>query len=1044
MPRVLAALLLLLVAARADAAITFDAAASGVTLSQASPTIVTGSITIGSGTNRALFVGVGGEDSAGGDCIPVATVTLGAQSLTKLGEVTTSGGTIACASLWWLAAPTSGTATITATFPGAMSNYVLGAVSLSGAAQTTPAAEATVGTEATDPSVANTTNLAVTTTNANSWLVDVIVSGVNASLLTAAASGQCAAGYATQVSRVDAVSGGGSAQLAMSTKPVPAAGSSGMCWEQLSSNRFAHVVAAVAQASAGTVTPTLTATPTVTATPGTPTPTRTPTPTATVTAQTPTSTPTPTGQQYYIRSSANGCNDNNSGTATGAAWCTIPGARNATHTAFLSGNALNNQAWGAITTSNKLPVGAVINIAGDLTFLHPTLIDGSYYRSSITIRRNPSELGTNRPIFSGTGSTVSNAALFQISGVTGFALQSVDVRNSSAFGVGLFNNVVSATLTDVHASNNVHGFWIQQTASPSTPSMIRIYGGSSHDNSVGGYSVWASLPGYILLDGIESYNNNYAINNTSDALQVGGGDNNVAPHHIMVRNAYLHGNCNDDVDFGGHSSDTDPTHHPRFYFFEDSRVINDGVCPVVSSPRLIKFHASSDLWARRSVARFNTIVGLSRDMYGFPTGFALYNNTWVDISTARGLKDECNGDGPSPYCPRTAKRCRGGTNAEASCTVASECPSGSCGAGLCAAGPASKYGQNPGGTPTTFDVPVMMNEAYLNLTGLPYAWVGTQNYNWNFDYACWQVANNLYKRSTDTDTAVWTWPDTDDTNINDETPRTFANHLTTHSPDTPDKNSRRSTQSLAALVTDYAGGDYTPVSGSDLIGNGRHLTTAVGAGTASTTLIVRDAKLFHDRWSGLLEGDLIRVGDCTSVEIVSIPESGGATAENTMTLASACTWSDGANVDLARLPSSPQIGRYALAGAAPTPTATVTPTPSVTPTPTVTVTPTKTATPTATATATPTPTVTVTPGLPTATATRTPTPTVTPTFTPAGGQATPTVTVTPTITPAPSPIGGAAGPGCAPFTAKSLESAILRFAPALAAQLCFPAPTPTP
>lgn len=40
--------------------------------------------------------------------------------------------------------------------------------------------------------------------------------------------------------------------------------------------------------------------------------------------------------------------------------------------------------------------------------------------------------------------------------------------------------------------------------------------------------------------------------------------------------------------------------------------------------------------------------------------------------------------------------------------------------------------------------------------------------------------------------------------------------------------------------------------------------------------------------------------------------------------------------------------------------------------------------------------------------------------------------------------GGSGGNGCLPFSQKQLETMLLRFAPALAKQLCFPGPTPTP
>ncbi len=74
------------------------------------------------------------------------------------------------------------------------------------------------------------------------------------------------------------------------------------------------------------------------------------------------------------------------------------------------------------------------------------------------------------------------------------------------------------------------------------------------------------------------------------------------------------------------------------------------------------------------------------------------------------------------------------------------------------------------------------------------------------------------------------------------------------------------------------------------------LETAVGSGTNSKTLVVSNARPFYDGW-GLEEfgeqGDLIKVGSNSPVRIVSANY-----ATNTLTLASAITWANGAAIYL--------------------------------------------------------------------------------------------------------------------------------------------------
>lgn len=779
----------------------------------------------------------------------------------------------------------------------------------------------------------------------------------------------------------------------------------------------------------GTPVPTLTATPTATFTAGTPTPTITPTPTATLTNATPSSTPTPQGAgvNYFVRTSS--CSDANIGTSAASPWCTIPGRRNA------AGNAFSPTQWGAITTANKLKAGDIINVPGDYAGANGLKIDPTYYPASggVTIQRDPSSFGTNRPIIAdGTGVTDPNDAqigLVWVIGVADLKLTDVRITDAPENGLTITAGAVRGTYTSVEvdhfAVDGIRPFLID----PNALGKIKFIGGSVHDGTgPGGFSLAAYLNGYMLIDGMEIHHIGHP-NNDSDAFQIGAGDPNMNPHHVLAKNLYVHDNDGDAVDWGGHQTDQVLAHCPSYYFMEHSLVVK-GTGTIFQG---VKFHAAAGTGykcPRRSSTRFNTFVDYTRYIYGHPIGWADHNNTWIRTGKWYGLHDDCTSP---PGCPRESnpKVCRGGANAGATCVSATSCPNGSCGNGLCSG--TDEYGTGPGGTPTTFGAPVTFNDAFIQYNDFPKGTSGGGSHaTFNLDYACYQSDHNLATSSGCGNCNTWYWPvDSNDT-WDDPPVGSFAAFQALHAPESPEVGSILSVQSNAQLFVDYAGANFAPANGSSqLVGTGRHMTAAVGAGVASTTLIVKDAKLFHDRWGGFLDaGDLIRVGNCPSVEIVSIPETGTAIQQNTMTLASGCTWSDGADVDLAELPAAPMIGAAPLAGDAPTPTATSTPTLTPTPTATKTATPTRTATPTTTPLPTSTPTATLTPALPTASAT--------PVFTPGGGQ--PTLTPVPTLTPTPIPTATAGIPaGTCLLTSKAIRQKIIQLAPLIAKELC-PAP----
>lgn len=108
---------------------------------------------------------------------------------------------------------------------------------------------------------------------------------------------------------------------------------------------------------------------------------------------------------YYIDTTSG--NDSNSGLSQGAAWKTLPGTRNAANTAFVSA------AWGAITTSNKIPVGTVFKIMSgsnfNSTFAGHILIDPQYYTDT-TVTSHGEALSIERDETWGSGAVVFDGA----------------------------------------------------------------------------------------------------------------------------------------------------------------------------------------------------------------------------------------------------------------------------------------------------------------------------------------------------------------------------------------------------------------------------------------------------------------------------------------------------------------------------------------------------------------------------------------------------------------------------------------------------------
>lgn len=213
--------------------ITHDSTNHWTWLSPSSPATVAFSVSSGN-SNRMLVITTGGESAtpASSNC-RVTAVSYGGQALTRAVERNfDDGGVAACASIWYLVNPPTGSNTVSVSFAGSTTDLNVGAISLYNVAQTAP--EATASNQATGNPTSITTN--ITTLTNNAWVVDAAHSG-NTGTFTAGP------GQTQRFSR-----DGSTSALTASTKLVAGAGLTSM-QESQAANRLSHVLAAFAPSS---------------------------------------------------------------------------------------------------------------------------------------------------------------------------------------------------------------------------------------------------------------------------------------------------------------------------------------------------------------------------------------------------------------------------------------------------------------------------------------------------------------------------------------------------------------------------------------------------------------------------------------------------------------------------------------------------------------------------------------------------------------------------------------------------------------------------
>lgn len=229
-----------LVLNRDNTAVAFDAASSGTATGTGSITV---SHTTGSGSNRALIVGISANHVVLADTIPTG-VTYAGSAMTLFGSANRAGtgSNDIGVSFWYIKNPTVGANDIIATFTPTFFEVVLGAVSVTGARQDPPTGVAVLGENS------GSTSASITLLSSpDDLVIDVLC-------LDSEGVSQAATVGGSQTSRWnsdnDQVLGAGSTEAG-------ADGTTTMSWSSFSSSQANLLLAAVINAVGDTNTPVL-------------------------------------------------------------------------------------------------------------------------------------------------------------------------------------------------------------------------------------------------------------------------------------------------------------------------------------------------------------------------------------------------------------------------------------------------------------------------------------------------------------------------------------------------------------------------------------------------------------------------------------------------------------------------------------------------------------------------------------------------------------------------------------------------------------------
>ncbi len=605
-------------------------------------------------------------------------------------------------------------------------------------------------------------------------------------------------------------------------------------------------------------------------------------------------------------------------TSTGVGpWCTIPGTR-----ASGSQNTPLRTAWGAITLTAKLQPNDCVNV---LPGTHNSSRGGTvdiannngFYQSDVTIRSSsPRAAIINGTGFGGPGVYIKADGIIW----DGFKIQ----NSADGIAVNAYRDVIKNNyITAITGS----GIWVQGPGG-SIPAMGQVLNNEVDTCTTGGIVIWALLSGYYLI--ADNYVHNIKGNGNYDGIQVGGGDANLSPHHVIAwKNTVRHQDCSatggfagDPLDFGGHDvafcangasstatcnqtgccyknsdcsnniCDTSMVRCSYDFVMDENLVERAGGCGGV------KLHAGARDMCRfsNSIARRNLLIGYGWESYGYPNANVFYNNTMIEAGANIQFWDDCTSGDTYGRCPRTGNttlnpldkfRSFGG----------------------------SQYGGGPGGN-TLYGAMGWFNN-YFGRTGGQYNILlnGSAGHRTDVRKSSMQWFTNVYNFGTG---GIYWYPNDTTTVAKFYSASNFAAFQNENVTSPHDQGSNLTTQTHAQLFTNYTGnasGDYRPAAGSNLRGIGTCPTKTVGAGTG-TTITVERSTVFHDGYgfpSPPGPGpDVLCIGTQAPVSIAvpTPPASSIDAVASTIKLAESRSWSGGQCVRPCWMNNPPDVGRY--------------------------------------------------------------------------------------------------------------------------------------
>lgn len=439
-------------------------------------------------------------------------------------------------------------------------------------------------------------------------------------------------------------------------------------------------------------------------------------------------------------------------------------------------------------------------------------------------------------------------SLVEIRDVHYLTLSGFEVRNSGYRNIHIGGESTHITLKNLDVHDGQGDAQIIADGPDTAPAFSVISGCKVHDGPGGGICLWYATGGYWMVKNNEVYGNTGTGN--WDGVQVSAG------HHVVVKNNTIHDNATwtgqgaDNLDMGGHTENN--------HFLVESNTVygSHGSFKLHSgwnyTPGVSSFH----------IARFNRFTGIPYVCYDFPDPIVVYNNTFVDggqfVMFYSQNASEVLSLGDSTYSGGDTGRMNWKNNIFFQETRSS-----------------------------AYALLVAPDKSLVDVT---YASV-------RFQHSLYRLTNQRWEWGD-----VFSWYNAMDAS-------SFAQYQSSGAPDYPDTGSILTDATAEQTFADYAARDYRLTAGSPAIDKGIPLTTAVNSGTKSTTLVVDRASYFHDGFpvdgEYLNTPDSIVIGANAAVAIASIDD-----ANNTITLASPVSWSEGDSVTLPYKGAAPDIGAF--------------------------------------------------------------------------------------------------------------------------------------